>query len=212
MATNTAARRQGVASARPAEADLEQLGAAIAEMLRRLPLGRAGFEARTRPADWVFLNAWPIGPDLEPAVRQRALSLAFELLRWRDRDAAGITPGKAARAVVRRFLAFAKAWQGLPEGARQPVDWRLLAFSARSAVKAARLSAETPHKEALADRLAETFQELTGRGPAAHGGTELTGFEALVRDVFELGKLGSWRAAAKHAATRWTKNRPKNSG
>jgi hypothetical protein len=175
--------------------------AAIEARLRQLPLQRAGFEARCNPGDWVFVDLWPIGDDLEPVITRRSVEIAFLILR-KHQPRQQAKPSEAKADLARKFRAFARAWRELPEGARPKLDWNVLSFGMRSALAEAHMRSKATTKGDVADLLAVTYYELTGKRPSAHSAYD-TPYSVLVRDAFELGRLGDWHAVAGKAAKRF---------
>lgn len=66
------------------ESDWKRLCNRIEAALSQLPLERRGFESRTNAPDWMFLDLWPIGDDLEPVISQRAAHITFMVLKSRE--------------------------------------------------------------------------------------------------------------------------------
>ena len=124
--------------------------------------------------------------------------------------------------------ALAAAWDAAPDELRLRVFWvvarqlepdrpaghlrkalgealpRAIEFVARHAQATRRRGAPVTqlHKRSLADALARTYWELTGRNPSWSGGVE-TPFARLVAAVFELAELAGSRHHGRAATERW---------
>jgi hypothetical protein len=163
-------------------ADWERLRARIAEALRKLPLQREGFEARTRIADWGFLELWPIGEDLESVIRQRADDIAFGIMKRRElgprRCEPRAQPRDASAKIARQHARHARSLG--PDA-----DWGLLLFEFRCEVKRAQLELHRVTKEEIVEQIAFAYFELTGRRPSMSYTTgRATRFERLGYAVF----------------------------
>jgi hypothetical protein len=181
------------------DAEWQRLCDRVARALRKLPLCRAGFEGRTRVADWAFLGLWPVGDDLEPVIRQRAADIASSILKREQipprREKDRPIPRDVCAEIGRRHEAGARRLD-------QDADWRGLLFRLRCEVKHARVTLHRTTKLEIVEQLADVYFELTGETPGLSYTGRRTQFERFGDRVFV---DEPWRSTGKSACSNFSK-------